>query len=122
MKRVTIRLFLAVLLLNLYQVALYGEHRRQPSGGYTAIRSVWLLLPAPFERARPYVVSNSLSDYTPLDPALAVRPGMSAEEVLAAAGEPRGKVFFRNKMLWRYDRFNILFEDGKVSRIRRRGE
>lgn len=122
MKRAAAQLFLAVLMLNLCTPALYSEHRRQPSGNCTAIRSIWLLLPAPFERARPYVVSNSLSDYTPADPAVAVRPGMSAEEVLEAIGEPRGRVFFRNKMLWRYERFNILFEDGRVSRVRRRGE
>jgi hypothetical protein len=44
-----------------------------------------------------------------------LRPGMTELEVVKALGEPREKVAFGAKTLWRYDGFALTFESGRVT-------
>jgi hypothetical protein len=44
-----------------------------------------------------------------------LRPGMTEAEVLKALGQPREKVGFGAKMLWRYDGYSLTFENGRVT-------
>jgi hypothetical protein len=44
-----------------------------------------------------------------------LKPGMTELEVVRALGEPREKVAFGAKTLWRYDGFSLTFEGGRVT-------
>jgi hypothetical protein len=43
-----------------------------------------------------------------------LKPGMTELEVVRLLGEPREKVAFGSKSLWRYDGFSVTFQKGRV--------
>lgn len=47
-----------------------------------------------------------------------LKPGMTEREVVRLLGEPREKVAFGARSLWRYERFSITFQDGKVTDLK----
>jgi hypothetical protein len=43
-----------------------------------------------------------------------LKPGMTELEVVRLLGEPREKVAFGSKLLWRYDGYSVTFQKGRV--------
>jgi hypothetical protein len=43
-----------------------------------------------------------------------LKPGMTESEVVRLLGQPREKVAFGAKSLWKYEGYSVTFQNGKV--------
>ncbi|MBS1801417.1 MAG: hypothetical protein JSS95_16515 [Acidobacteria bacterium] len=65
--------------------------------------------PPPSDASAPPATQTGESD---------IQPGMTADQVIKALGEPQKKVNFGTKSLWTYKGMQVVFESGKVTDVK----